>query len=192
MNERDFIVIAGNQGFGKTVWAKLFERNHKRSLVFDPQASYATDFQSDPADWVPKIVCKELDTFRYGVSYPWELEMLANTAYAAGNCLLTVEECALIFKRGEELHDWAKPIVFMGRSQRISIVLIAQRASKIPVDIRSQATRFISFRQTEPNDVKALIDRFGEIAEDVPMLNKLECIDWNDSNTSRYTINPAY
>lgn len=192
MNERDFVVIVGNQGFGKTVWSKLFERNRKRSLVFDPQASYATDFQSDPADWVPKILRDKAPEFRYGVSYPWELEMLANTAYGAGDCTLTVEECALIFKRGEELHDWAKPIVFMGRTQRVSIVLIAQRASKIPVDIRSQATRFISFRQSEPADVKALIDRFGESAEALPMLDKLECLDWNDSKSSRYRINPAY
>jgi DNA helicase HerA-like ATPase len=114
--------------------------------------------------------------------------MLGNAAYAAGNCTFVVEECALIFKRGEELQDWAKPLVFMGRIQRVSLVLIAQRASKIPMDIRSQASRIITFRQTEPADVSALIDRIGEDAETIPDLPPLTCIDWEEGKVSRYSI----
>lgn len=192
MNERDFIVVVGNQGHGKSVWAKLYAAEKRRLLLFDPLTSYAgVDFETDPKEWVEPVVKGERAEFRYGTCLPWELEMYGNTAYSAGDCTLLIEECSLIFKRGEELHDWAKPIIFMGRTQRVSIVLIAQRASKIPLDIRSQASRIVTFRQTEPADVDALIERFGEAGEAIPELPPLECLDWNGSETARYAIRPA-
>lgn len=185
--ERDFIVVVGNQGQGKSVWSKAYADGQKRLLVYDPLQSYRADFQTDPEEWVEDII-RDGSDFRFGSGYPWELSMLGNAAYAAGNCTFVVEECALIFKRGEELQDWAKPLVFMGRIQRVSLVLIAQRASKIPMDIRSQASRIITFRQTEPADVSALIDRIGEDAETIPDLPPLTCIDWEEGKVSRYSI----
>jgi hypothetical protein len=186
--DRDLIIVVGNQGFGKSVWSKLFTKSKPRLLVFDPQQSYDVDFQTDPETWVPDILENGRKDFRFGSGYPWELSLLGNTAYASGDCTFLVEECALIFRRGEELHDWAKPIVFMGRVQRVSLVLIAQRASKIPMDIRSQASRIVTFRQTEPADVDALIDRMGSEAEGIPDLPVLTCLDWEDGNMSRYAI----
>lgn len=186
--ERDLIIVVGNQGFGKSVWGKLFTKGKPRLLVYDPQQSYNVDFQTDPEHWVPGILESGQKEFRYGSGYPWELSLLGNTAYAAGDCTLLVEECALIFRRGEELHDWAKPLIFMGRIQRVSLVLIAQRAAKIPLDIRSQASRIVTFRQTEPADVDALIDRMGSDAEGIPELPILNCIDWEDGRLTRYAI----
>src|SRR5882672_2180400 len=122
--DRDLIIVVGNQGFGKSAWGKLFTKSKPRLLVFDPQQSYNVDFQTDPETWVPDILENESKEFRFGSGYPWELPLLGNTAYASGDCTFLVEECALIFRRGEELHDWAKPIVFMGRVQRVSLVLI--------------------------------------------------------------------
>lgn len=186
--ERDFIIVVGNQGHGKSVWSKSYAESKTRLLVYDPLQSYRVDFGTDPEQWVEPTVSGTNQEFRYGSGFPFELEMLGNCAYAAGNCTFIVEECALIFRRGEELHDWAKPLVFMGRIQRVSLVLIAQRASKIPMDIRSQASRLVTFRQTEPSDVSALIDRIGEAGEAIPELPPLECIDWNNGEVSRYSI----
>jgi len=186
--DRDFIIVVGNQGHGKSVWGKSYVASKSRLLVYDPLQSYAVDFQTDPEEWIEGIVTGDTKEFRFGSGFPWELPMLGNAAYAATDCTLLIEECALIFRRGEELHEWAKPLVFMGRIQRVSLVLIAQRASKIPMDIRSQASRIVTFRQTEPDDVSALTDRIGEAGDAIPDLPPLECIDWDNGEVSRYTL----
>lgn len=186
--ERDFIVVVGNQGHGKSVWSRLYCESKTRLLVSDPKAEHTADYVTDPSEWIEGVVTGKTKTFRYGTYIPDELEMFGQAAFASGNCTFLIEECALIFKRGEELQEWARPLVFMGREQRVSLVLTAQRLAKIPVDIRSQASRVITFRQTEPQDISAVIDRFGDIGESIIELPPLECLDWNDGRVSRYRI----
>lgn len=187
--QRDFIIVVGNQNCGKSVWAKIFVRSLSRLLVFDPMASYARVEFNSPETWLENVAHNRLNGFRYGSSFPDDLETIGNAAFGAGDCMLVVEECALIFRRGEELHDWAKPLIFMGRHQRVSLLFVAQRASKIPIDVRSQATRIITFRQTEPNDVYAITERIGESnADEINALPDLHCLDWNNGSVSRYPV----
>jgi hypothetical protein len=187
--QRDFILVVGNQNCGKSVWAKIFARSLSRLLVFDPMASYARVNFSTPENWLEDVAHNRLNGFRYGSSFPDDLETIASAAFGAGNCMLLLEECALIFRRGEELHEWAKPLIFMGRHQRVSLLFVAQRASKIPIDVRSQASRIISFRQTEPNDVSAITERIGESCYDeIIALPDLHCIDWNGGIVNRYPV----
>jgi len=189
--QRDFIIVAGNQGCGKSVWAKLYSHAIKRLIVFDPLASYSTVEFSLIENWLEDVANNRLNGFRYGSSFPDDLSSMAYAAFAAGQCTLLIEECALIFRRGEELHEWAKPLIFMGRHQNVNIVMISQRASKIPIDIRSQASRIISFRQTEPNDVNAITERIGEsVYDEIFALPDLHCIDWNGGNLRRYAVHP--
>jgi len=190
--KRDFIIVVGNQGCGKSVWSKLYSKSHSRLLVFDPMASYPGVIFSSPVEnWIEDIANGAISNFRSGSSFPDDLPVLAFASFGAGNCTLVVEECAFIFRRGEELHDWAKPLIFVGRHQAVSLVLVSQRASKIPIDIRSQASRIVSFRQTEPSDVSAITERMGEsVYDEIFSLPDLHCVDWNEGNFSRYSINP--
>lgn len=190
--QRDFIIVVGNQNCGKSVWAKIYARTLKRLLVFDPMASYARVDFTTPESWLENVAHNRLNGFRYGSSLPDDLEPMACAAFGAGDCMLVIEECALIFRRGEELQEWAKPLIFMGRHQRVSLLFVAQRASKIPIDVRSQASRIISFRQTEPNDVYAITERIGESCTDeIIALPDLHCIDWNAGMVQRYAVQPG-
>ncbi len=193
--DRDFVCIFGNQGCGKSVWGKAYAKGQTRLFVSDPMASYpGVDFSTAPDEVLPRLFeSPENVPFRFGTYLPEELPLLCHSAMAAGNCSLVIEECALIFKRGEELHEWFKPIVFTGRHRRVNLILIAQRATKIPIDLRSQASRIITFRQTEPGDVDALADRIGrDTAREIPTLQKLECFDWqgDTGELRRYTLTP--
>src|SRR3970282_576978 len=155
--QRDFIIVVGNQGYGKTVWTKIYGNAKKRLLVFDPKAEYPNvDYVSSPEDYIPDIINRRVAAFRYGTYFPEELPLFGNAAYSAGDCTLILEECALLFYRGEELAPWARPLIFMGREPKLNLVLVAQRANKIPIDIRSQAGRIVVFGQTELADVRAL------------------------------------
>jgi len=190
--DRQFILVTGNQRQGKSVWAKLFSRSISRLLVSDPTMSYrGVDYEAIPDDWLQGVISRQTAAFRFGTYYAEELPMFGHTAFAAGNCTLIIEECALIFRRGEELHDWAKPLIFMGGHSHVDLVLVAQRAASIPINIRSQATRIVTFKQSEPADVEALGNRIGKSVEDViPTLEKLECLDWDGDQVRHYRVRP--
>lgn len=189
---RDFIVIVGAQGAGKSVWAKKYTAKEKRLFVFDPMASYNADFTVAIDDYADDIMSGKIRQFRLGSHYPDDLPLIGSLAYAAQQCTVVIEESALVFKRGQLLDDWAKRIIFVGRHAQVNLLVLAQRASSIPVDIRSQATRFVSFRQTEPDDVRACADRIGGRAKDeLSDLPDLTCLDWQSGNVDRYTVTPG-
>ena len=192
---RDFIVIVGAQGAGKTVWAKKYTAAEKRLFVFDPMASYRADFNSDPGEMADRIQSGHVSHFRLGSHYPDDLPLLGSLAYLAGDCTFILEEAALVFKRGQLLEPWAKRLIFAGRHVLVNFIVLAQRATSIPVDIRSQATRFITFRQTEPDDVKACADRIGyaldgdqDIRDVLPALPDLECLDFDGRQIKKYPL----
>ena len=193
---RDLIIVVGNQGMGKSVWTKEYGRTLPRLFVSDPLASYPNvDFLSDPEDWMPRVLSGELKTFRYGTYYADELALFGSAAYAAGDCTFVLEECALLFKRGANLDEWANRLIFMGRHQRVTLVLVAQRAMKIPLDVRSQATRIVSFRQTDPGDVDAITEVMGargtELEDTIRELPELHCVDWEPGKgISHYSVRP--
>jgi hypothetical protein len=191
--KRDLIMIVGGQGCGKSVWTKEYVRSVSRLLVSDPMASFpGVDFMTDPADWWPKIERGELKEFRFGTHIKEELALFGHMAFGAKDCTLVIEECALMFPRGADLDEWAKRLVFMGRHARVNLLLVAQRAVKIPLDVRSQATRIISFRQIDPNDLKALEEVMGNgmDGEEIRALPELHCVDWTPGSLKRYSVRP--
>jgi hypothetical protein len=191
---RDFILVVGNQQCGKSVWSKAYAKHQTRLLCFDPLASYVgVDFSSHPDEWLSPLVNGRLNEFRYGVYWKEELPMIAHAAAAAGNCMLLIEECALCFDKGEKIPDWLTQHIFMGSHIGVDRLFVAQRAASVPVDVRSQASRIVTFRQTEPNDVRAICERIGrEYAEELPTLPKLECLDWEveGGTLKRYSVHP--
>lgn len=194
MIPRDFTIVVGNQQCGKSVWSKLNSANQKRLLCFDPLASYPNvNFTDDPKDWIPPLLDGRLNDFRRGVYWSEELPMLAHAAAAVGNCMLLIEECSLCFEKRDAIPDYIKQLVFMGTHLGVDRLFVAQRANSIPVDVRSQASRLVSFRQTEPNDVRAICERIGrEYEETLFALPKLECLDWEAETgaVQRYSIHP--
>lgn len=190
---RDFILVCGNQGFGKTVWTKLYASTKTRKLVFDPKGEYpGVDFLTPPQEWIPGVVERRTSQFSFGSYLAEEIEMLWHAAFAATNCTLINEECTLLFNRGEDVPEWARPMVFMGREPQLNLVLVTQRAHSIPVGIRSQASRIVTFLQTEPDDVRALATRIGrDRMDEIASLPELECLDWQaGQGVRRYAVRP--
>jgi len=188
---RDFIIVVGNQGAGKSVWSKGFSAARSRLLVYDPMASYAVDFTTDPETYLQPIADGKLKTFRFGTYLPDELPLFGMASYAAGDCLLIFEECGFLFSRGTTLDPWLARLVYMGRHRSVSLLLVAQRAASIPIAVRSQASRIVTFRQTEPEDVKAITERIGkQYREELPQLPDLACLDWEGGGVKKYSVKP--
>lgn len=192
--KRDFVVIVGLQGYGKSLWSKIFVNDAERLFVFDPMASYANvDFSTPLLEQYQEIDLHNKKNFRSGSYDPDDIELMGHGTFLFGDCIFVCEEAHLVFNRHVPLGTWAKRIVFMGRHRRASIVLIAQRASSIPIDMRSQANRVICFAQHEEDDVKAMTSLFGkyDAKEKIPQLKPLECLDWHNGKITQYSIRDA-
>lgn len=70
----------------------------------------------------------------------------------------------------------------MGRHYGVNMIATSTRASHLPPDYRSQATRVIAFRQSEPADIDYMEDIIGEKALRLPSLPRHEFIDWKESD----------
>jgi hypothetical protein len=109
----------------------------------------------------------------------------------SGDCLLVVEEAGFIWNKGERIPDWLREIVFLGRHKNVSLAITAQRAAYIPIDLRSQANRLVSFWQTELVDVGWLESYLNDRVNEIPTLPKYVCLDAEDNKISRYKIRLA-
>lgn len=188
---RDFIIVSGLQGFGKTVWTKSYAAPKTRLLLYDPKAEYPNvDYMTKPENWVERVLTGEQKEFRFGTYQSADVEMIGSTAYAVGDCTLILEECKMLFDRGEDVAQWARPLIYMGREPRVNLVLVAQRVTAIPPDIRTQANRIVTFLQTDEVDCRALASRIGCDKDEIRSLAERECLDWEAGRAepARYTI----
>jgi hypothetical protein len=190
--DRDFLIVVGNQGCGKTVWTKQYLGGFTRRFLYDPLAIYPA-FDYGGLDRLDPDNANRISPTVFSIASPFydDIPTLGNLAYAWGRCTFAIEECGTIFRRGEILANWARRLIFMGRFPAVNLVLVAQRAASIPIDIRSQANRIITFRQHEPDDLSALRSTMGlDNARLLPTLDTLECLDWHQGEITRYIVKP--
>lgn len=186
---RDFIIVVGAQGYGKSLWAKLFTRITPRLLVYDFKLSFPNVIFQKLTGELFDTILATTDNYRYGSGYYDDIDILSNLSYASGNNTLVLEECGTIFRRSQTMMPWSKRMVFAGREQNANLILVAQRAASIPIDIRSQANRIVSFMQHESEDIRALVMKIGSSYRwKLPNLKPYHCIDWNDGQVSEYSI----
>lgn len=194
--EAEVIIILGIRGYGKSTWLDKYLSPKPRRFCFDP-------FRKFPAQYLTAdqlIEGHERNIFKpensprlsIGSHFIPDVDLLASVAFLNGYGYLVLEECGVTFNKGERLSEPLQEAVFLGRHNALSLVLVAQRAASIPIELRSQATRLVSFNQREKNDVKWLEDYFAERTEEIRSLDKLECLDYENNSVTRYRISPHF
>lgn len=190
--QRDLAIILGKTGYGKSTWLMNFCKGYKRIFVFDPFAKFPAQYLDDQA------LCeahergdfsddKEFCVGSYRLN---DLELLGAFSFMHGKCILVIEECGFVFNKGERIPEWLSEIVFLGRHQQTSIAITAQAPVYIPIDLRSQAHRLISFWLTETRDLDWTEQYFGDRVEEILTLPKFECLDADDRIVTRYKVFP--
>lgn len=192
--EREVVIILGKTRYGKSTWLGKFLANKPRRFVFDP-------FMKSPATYmgeVEMIQRHEAGEFanpnpvRVGSRNIQDIDLLSSVAFLNGHAYFIIEECGVAFYKGERISEPLQEAIFLGGHKWLSIVLVAQRAASIPIELRSQATRFVSFLQTEKNDVRWCEDYLGERFEEVRSLEKFECLDYENNSVTRYRMQTNY
>lgn len=117
------------------------------------------------------------NAIKIGIYEPELVPILGNMAFVLENNMMVVEEVSTVFRNTKKLEDWARHLLFIGRHRRCSLILIAQRALSIPIDFRSQATRVVTFNQTEERDHQWLRQYFRNRTDEIGDLPPLTCLD---------------
>jgi hypothetical protein len=184
---REIIIVLGKTGMGKSVWTRKKCAAIPRLFVFDPLRSFQVDYCNE--EQLLDFYENEIPAnFRIGTSDFYSLDILGSIAMLTGNCYFVIEECAVAFEKSGRLPDWMQEIVFLGRHNNTSLIITAQRAASIPIDLRSQATRIVSFAQHEGEDVSWLKTYLGDKIKLLPQLQKLQCFDADSQEIKQYTI----
>jgi len=190
---REVIAVLGKTGFGKSVWTRKFSAGKKRIFVFDPLLDFPCEYL--PTDiLIERFDNGEFDTgksFVVGSGNIENLELLGALTMLASDCLLIIEECAISFDKYGKIPEWLRDIVFLGRHRSASVLVTAQRAASVPIDLRSQVTRLVTFRQSENDDLtwlKPFLNK--EELQSLPVLEVLNCIDADGIQKSQYSITP--
>jgi len=184
--QREIILVCGVTGSGKTTWARQFTSKLSRLFVYDIALSFNVQYVS--AEVLAEFSESPCEEFRLGVYSPYDTNVLTAAAYLVGNCFLVLEEISTLYNIGARIHGPLQEAVLLGRQRALSVLAISQRASYIPITLRSQASRIISFRQQEPSDIKWLADFMGKQAEILPSLPDFHCLDWHKGIVSRYAM----
>ena len=190
--QRDVLAILGKTGHGKSVWTRKYLQSKNRIFVFDPLMEFPAQYAGND-ELIEAYDAGKFDNgynFRIGSGDPDDLELMGALSMLAGNCILAVEECAISFNKYERLPQWARDIVFLGRHRNVSILVTAQRAASVPIDLRSQVTRLVTFAQSEGDDLAWLRPFLGREIFSLPQLPVLRCYDATSSQTQIYSITP--
>jgi hypothetical protein len=189
--EREITLVMGMTGWGKSWWSKLYCLKWPNLLVYDPAMSFPEVVWGNMSEHIDPMIGEEkLPHYRLGFVDHEEVAQGASASFVRGDSMFMIEECATVFDKGQaRLPDWGKRLCFYGRHRECSLTLIAQRPTYIPIDLRSQANRVISFCQHEDGDIQWLGDFYGkERMNRILTVPKFTCFDWHNGNVTEYSI----
>lgn len=175
--QRKLILIFGKSGSGKTFLAKRIIEQFPRVIIFDKLHEYdgdvATSFQ-EFLELEPDARSSYVISCRYLFDDLDEIQLhydyTARAVWEFGNCLLVIEECEQFIDSYASNSNPINHLVSVGRHHGVSLLAIGRRPFEIAVKIRTQFTSIVTFKQTEPNDLRYLAS-YGFDADAVSRLS---------------------
>ena len=188
--QREVVAVVGHSGYGKTLWSRDYASHAPRVLVLEG-FSDKSEYDTRPIETFSELISflkSRPPSFR--VSYypvPCFCEKcegresqfihICEAVWAAGgDMLLVVEEAAAYFPR-RRVSPQFMHIATKGRHKEISMLLVAQAPSYLPIEIRRESDRLIAFHLGEKNDrdwVKDYPGAGSAVADELSMLPRLE------------------
>ena len=159
----------GRKGCGKSELAKYLAAGKKRLIILDPQSEYDIGLRVNNFNQFTEALQKYRFNEDVKIRYfpqdkkdiKFMFSLICDVVYDFADVTFLIEELGYFMSATSFPASFAR-LVMGSRHQRISIIGVTQRATKIPRDLRSQADVIYSFQQVEPLDVK-YISEFMEM-----------------------------
>lgn len=156
MAQNQITVILGQKGRGKSTLAQRMAKEKKRLFITDGRAEYTEGliFETFRALRVYldlyspeeiRAICR-FDT-------PEEMESLFEFVFSYRNCCLLAEECDDFAPPDKSASKGFAKLVKKGRHEGVDIIAVTRRHAELSKLLRSQADTFISFHQSDPDDL---------------------------------------
>lgn len=166
--QRDVTFVCGVTGAGKSYFTRRMILKYPRVILVSPIEADEQEYDGIQCDSLTELLTR-LDEYRNKKRKFWYLklsdlsdfDMLCAAVYEMGDCTLVIEEAQRIIPSKCLLGDSFKDILYRGRHKLINVIVISQRASTVSIEFRSQWRRIVSFRQSEPSDVRWLMQSTG-------------------------------
>jgi hypothetical protein len=158
--DRRVVLVFGITGKGKTTWTRRMLAAQHRAVIMDPQGEYREFTRYDDIDQC--LLAMDRPVFRVTHPDPANFKWLCLGARAAGRCWLVIEEAHFIMPSHEMPPQEFKDVIYRGRHQEVSVLLVAQRPTTVHISARSQWSDLITFQQTERADVQWLESVTGQ------------------------------
>lgn len=187
----DRLVVTGITGAGKTHYVTHeVVKAASRVVVWDPKGEYELEHATlDEVAAAPELL--DAERLRLAVVPTSEdldelsedfCDFVGLVKHSGGGFVLVVDEVVLLEGRARRM------LAYIATQSRawgdgVPLVLVSQRATDIPKTARVQASRIVTFRQTDPDDVAALREVIGARAEQIPKLPRHECVTWHESES---------
>lgn len=198
IKKNNISLIVGRKGCGKSTLANALAAGKKRLIILDPQSEYDVGLRVVNFDQFTEAIQKYRFAEDVKIRYfpqdkkdsKFMFSLVCDVVYDFADVTFLIEELGYFMSATSFPASFAR-LVMGSRHQRISIIGVTQRATKIPRDLRSQADVIYSFQQVEPGDVK-YISEFMEMksVSRVKSLSNHNFIEWlPDGTTSVKKIN---
>lgn len=206
LDPRDRVLVIGKTGSGKSTWAKrlvLAELERRaRVVAFDPHDEYSVhgrksdhvrlgplrqrvtmaELVLDPAEHLDRDdLSLSVVPGRTRQEIAVDFRELCSILRSTGNLVFVAEELGTY---GDLATNEIEDCACQFRHEGIPVVLVAQCAVQVPKIARRQASRVVSGRQDDPDDLTALEKVCGEtFASRVSCLGVGELVEWRDTFT---------
>jgi hypothetical protein len=170
INENELILVGGKSKNGKSHFTNDLIYKFPRTIILDPKRQYDGKLLNSMASI--KKYTEGNPVFRVMTGNVLLFTDLCRHAFdeskrsGLGITLCVEETQRVIPDKNKKICDGLYDIVYRGGSVRVNLVMVAQRLTSIPITVRSQYTKLVTFNQTEPEDLKY----FKSISQDPIML----------------------
>jgi len=180
--QNEIVFISGQRGSGKSHFAKTMARTLPRCLIFDTLGEYVVDRRIyDFVELCEFLEDDQTNPRYFHVGYDTHLmqeyfPLFCRAVLARGDIHVIIEEIDTFctpFSSDPELLKLLK----YGRHYGVQLIGVSRRPAEVSRHFTSAATRFVTFVNREPNDVKYFRSIMGNHADQIPALGEHHYLD---------------
>lgn len=191
----EIIFISGQRGSGKSYFAKTLTRSLPRCIIWDALGEYEADHRIFDLDSLADFLIQDRDNPKFfhvafdTIDAEGDFPDFCRLVLARGDLYVVIEELDMLSTPYSTPVEFARLIKY-GRHYGIQLVGVSRRPAEVSRLFTSQASRFVTFPQREPNDIKYFTSIFGKAALSLPTMKLHHYLDIDFSGNTDYSVRP--